>query len=221
MTKAGIAGRIKVLYAFLLLFGPASFLIFISTRGCEHNFEKLDNYGTAKNYSFIDARGKRFTQEDFKDQIVIVTTIQETCPYDCAIAFWPLDQHIYQHIRKNNRKKMKQVKIISFVTDGKGNPVSDLSTISQSLKNNVEEYDPDIWYLASGDAKNLYDFEHNNHKLIQEGDQFYGGQSFQELLLLLDKDNHLRMVLSGKTEGMIRRMKEHIALLQKQYDKEK
>ena len=27
------------------------------------------------------------------------------------------------------------------------------------------------------------------------------------------------MVLSGKTEGMIRRMKEHIALLQKQYDK--
>jgi hypothetical protein len=28
------------------------------------------------------------------------------------------------------------------------------------------------------------------------------------------------MVLSGKTEGMIRRMKEHIALLQKQYDKE-
>lgn len=39
-------------------------------------------------------------------------------------------------------------------------------------------------------------------------------------MLLLDKKNHLRMVLSGKTEGMIRRMKEHIALLQKQYDKE-
>jgi len=29
------------------------------------------------------------------------------------------------------------------------------------------------------------------------------------------------MVLSGKTEGMVRRMKEHIALLQKQYDKER
>jgi hypothetical protein len=39
-------------------------------------------------------------------------------------------------------------------------------------------------------------------------------------MLLLDKKNHLRMVLSGKTEGMIRRMKEHIALLQKQYDKQ-
>ena len=42
----------------------------------------------------------------------------------------------------------------------------------------------------------------------------------QELMLLLDKKNHLRMALSGTTEGMIRRMKQHIALLQKEYDKE-
>ena len=68
--------------------------------------------------------------------------------------------------------------------------------------------------------KSLYDFEHNEQKLLVEGDEFYGGQAFQELMLLLDKQNHLRMVLSGKTEGMVRRMKEHIALLQKQYDKE-
>jgi hypothetical protein len=44
-------------------------------------------------------------------------------------------------------------------------------------------------------------------------------QSFQEIMLLLDKKNHLRMALSGNQEGMIRRMKEHLALLQKQYDK--
>jgi hypothetical protein len=67
----------------------------------------------------------------------------------------------------------------------------------------------------------MYDFERNGQSLIQEGDAYYGGQGFQELMLLLDKRNHLRMVLSGKTEGMVRRMKEHIALLQKQYDKER
>jgi hypothetical protein len=39
-------------------------------------------------------------------------------------------------------------------------------------------------------------------------------------MLLVDKQNHLRMVLDGKSEGMVRRMKEHIALLDKQYDKE-
>ena len=69
--------------------------------------------------------------------------------------------------------------------------------------------------------RKVYDFKSNGQTLLAEGENYYGGQGFQELLLLLDKQNHLRMVLSGTTEGMIRRMKEHIALLQKQYDKER
>jgi hypothetical protein len=115
---------------------------------------------------------------------------------------------------------MKQVKLISFITDGKGNPVTDLETARKSIEGTVEDYNPDIWYIATGDVKSLYDFDHNGQKLLVEGKNYFGGQAFQELMLLLDKENHLRMVLSGKTEGMIRRMKEHIALLQKQYDKE-
>ena len=115
---------------------------------------------------------------------------------------------------------MKQVKIISFVTDGQGKPLNDLSIVQQTLKDRVEEYDPNIWYVATGDARSVYDIERNKESLLQEGDEFFGGQWFQELILLIDKQNHLRMVLSGTTEGMIRRMKEHIALLQKQYDKD-
>ena len=125
-----------------------------------------------------------------------------------------------QHIRNNKRKKMKRVRIISFVTDGEGNPVNDLSVLRQSMEDNVLEYDPDTWILASGDSKKVYDIERNNKSLLAEGDEFFGGQAYQELILLVDKQNHLRMVLSGTSEGMIRRMKEHIALLQKQYDKE-
>jgi hypothetical protein len=53
-----------------------------------------------------------------------------------------------------------------------------------------------------------------------KGKQYFGGEAFQELMLLVDKRNHLRMVLKGNSEGMIRKMKEHIALLDKQYDKE-
>jgi cytochrome oxidase Cu insertion factor (SCO1/SenC/PrrC family) len=219
MATKKSAGRIKVLLAFLLLFGPAFLLIFISTRGCEHRFKKLDDYGLADNYKFIDARGKKYTAKDFEGDIVIITTIQETCPDSCAISFWHVDQMIYQHIRKNSRKKMKQVRLISFATDGAGKPIKNLAVIQQALRDQVEEYDPNVWILASGDVRKIYDFKHNGERLLKEGDQYFGGQAFQELMLLLDKKNHLRMVLSGKTEGMIRRMKEHIALLQKQYDK--
>jgi hypothetical protein len=220
MANKDTAGRMKVLFAFLLLFGPALLLVFFGTRGCEHKFKTLYDYGAAVDYSFTDARGKKFTSKDFEGDIVVITTIQETCPDSCAISMWHLDQSIYQHIRKNKRKKMKQVRLISFATDGKGQPVKDLTIFKQALDDQVEGYDPDLWLLASGDARKVYDFKHNGASLLQVGDQYFGGQAFQELVLLLDKKNHLRMVLSGKTEGMIRRMKEHIALLQKQYDKE-
>lgn len=220
MAKKTNAGRIKVLLAFLLTFGPAFLLIFISTRGCEHKFKTLDDYGKAIDYTFTDAEGKVRTAKEFEGEIVIITTLQESCPQKCAISFWHLDQAIYQHIFDNKHKKMKQVRIISFATDGFGKPLKDLTTLNQALRDQVENYDPKLWILASGDPKSLYDFKHNEERLLKEGDEFYGGQAFQELMLLLDKRNHLRMVLSGTSEGMVRRMKEHIALLQKQYDKE-
>ena len=219
MAPTKSAGRIKVLIAFLLLFAPAFLLIFIATRGCDHRFKELDDFGVAVNYQFTDARGNKYSAKDFEGDIVVITTIQETCPDSCAVSLWHIDQMIYQHIRKNARKEMKQVRLISFATDGMGNPIKNLSVIQQTLQDRVEEYDPNVWILASGDARSIYDFEHNGERLLKEGGQYFGGQAFQELMLLLDKKNHLRMVLSGKTEGMIRRMKEHIALLQKQYDK--
>ncbi len=218
MAKKTNAGRIKVLGAFLLLFGPAFLLIFISSRGCEHKFKELEDYGKATEYHFIDAAGKKRNAKEFRNKVVLVTTIQETCPDSCAIRLWNLNQAIYQHIRKN-KKKLKQVVIISFATDGFGKPLKDLSTIQKALFDQIEGYDPNIWMLANGDSETLYDFENNKNRLLQEGDEYFGGKSYQELMLLLDKQNHLRMVLSGKTEGMIRRMKEHIALLQKEYDK--
>jgi len=220
MASKTTAGRKKVIFAFLLLFGPAFLLVFISTRGCEHKFKTLDDFGPVVNYSFTDARGEKFTSKDFEGDIVLITTLQETCPDSCSISFWHINQAIYQHIRANKNKRMKRVRIISFVTDGEGNPLKNLTTIKQSMEDNVLRYDPEVWMLASGNVKEIYDIERNNKSLLEEGEEYFGGQAFQELILLVDRNNHLRMVHSGTSEGMIRRLKEHVALLQKQYDKE-
>lgn len=219
MAKSISAGRMKVIFAFLLLFGPALILIFLSTRGCEHKFKELDDYGAAVDYSFTDSHSKKFTSKDFEDKVVLINTIQPTCPDSCAVSVWHLDQLIYQKIRKN-KKEVGSVRMISFVTDGNGNPSSDLASVEEMLKDRIEGYDPEVWIVASGDPKELYDFESNDQSLLQQGDEYYGGEAFQELMLLLDRKNHLRMVLSGKTEGMIRRMYQHVALLLKQYDKQ-
>lgn len=218
MANRNSAGRRKVIFAFLLLFGPAFILIFLSTRGCEHKFKELDDYGVAANYSFTDVKGKQRSSGEFKDKIVLINTLQPTCPDSCAISLWHMDQLVYQKIRKN-KNEVGSVRIISFVTDGEGNPVEDLTEVELMLKDQVEDYDPEVWILAEGASKEIYDFEHNGETLLQSGDQYFGGEGYQELMLLLDRENHLRMVLSGKTEGMIRRMYQHVALLLKQYDK--
>ena len=211
------AGRNRIV-AILILLLPASLLVFLSTRGCSHKFKELPDYGIASNYHFIDGRGKKYSSKDFKDKIVVITTLQLTCPDSCAISMWHVDQAIYQHIRKN-KKKLKQVKIVSFVTDGKGNPVTNLSMLTASMKDNIEGFDPDIWFLASGDSRPVFDFKFNNQSLLKKGESYFGGEAFTELMLLVDKQNHLRMVNRGTAEGSIRRMYQHIALLQKQYDK--
>lgn len=220
MTKInGTAGRLKGIVVLLLLFGPASFLIFISSRGCEHKFVELDDMGKVPNYNFVNGDGVKMNQTSFKDKVVLFTTLQVTCPNKCAVSFWHLDQLIYQHLRKN-KKKLGYVKLVSFVTDGNGNPYSNLNEIEYMLKDQVEKYDSSVWILANGDARSLYNISRNGENLLMKGKQYFGGEAFQELMLLVDKRNHLRMVLKGNSEGMIRKMKEHIALLDKQYDKE-
>lgn len=219
MASQNSAGRSKIIALCILLL-PASLLVFLSTRGCEHKFKQLPDYGKASHYKFTDSRGKNFSYKDFKGDIVIITTLQQTCPDNCAISMWHLDQTIYQHLKKN-QKKLKQVKIISFVTDTLGNPIKDLSSVRDALEDNVEGYNPDIWYLAKGDARSVYNFKYNNESLLKKGKGYFGGEAYLELMLLLDKSNHLRMVDRGKEEGTIRRMNQHVALLQKQYDKER
>ena len=217
MSTKKTAGFKQRLLIIVLLFSPAFILLLISSRGCSHNFKQLDDFGAATNYTFTDPKGKEYSYNDFDDQVVLVTTLQPSCPGNCAVSLWYLDQLVYQKMRK--KKGKGGVVIISFVTDGKGEPLTDLSSVEEMMYDRVEGYNPDTWILASGDPKKLYDFERNDERLLREGDEFYGNQAYQELLLLLDRKNHLRMVLSGKTEGMIRRMNQHVGLLQKEYDK--
>ena len=200
----------------MLVFGPAVIFIAMTlfmTRSCEHKFETLENYGTITSFNFTDVNGNKRSSLDFKGDIVLISTIQESCPDSCSVLLWNINQTIYQRIWKNRTKKRKQVKILSFVTDDNGNPIKDLSPIEDFLNKIVPNYDPSIWVLAKGDVKSIYDIEHNGASLLQ------GGNKFQELMLLMDKKQCLRMVLSGKKEGHIRRMEQSMALLQKEYDK--
>ncbi len=215
MASNKTAGRRrKVGFAFLLMFAPAFLLIFISNRSCTHKFEELPDYGEVKQYSFIDANGKKRSSKDFKGEIILITTIQPTCPNNCAVSLSNLKLQIYKILRGK-----EGIRIISFVTDANGEPLEDLTATQQMLEDEVLGYDPEIWILAKGDPSDVYDIQKGDRKLLEEIEkEGLGENGYQSLMLLLDRENHLRMIRSGKQEGMIRQMKQHIALLKKEYD---
>jgi cytochrome oxidase Cu insertion factor (SCO1/SenC/PrrC family) len=216
----------RSILALTLVFGPALILIFMATRGCDHRFKKLADYGLVETptFSVFNHKGKQqLTLNDYKNQVVLITTLQTTCPHQCGLAFFPLTQNLYKDLRTNKRKKLKQVRMLSIVVDSLGKSVSEqeLLDIQDMLKSRVEGFDPELWQLINADPKDFYNLANNGQKLIVKDPKYFGGVSYNELILLLDKQNHLRMVLNGHTEGMIRKMKEHLALLMKQYDKER
>jgi cytochrome oxidase Cu insertion factor (SCO1/SenC/PrrC family) len=225
-TKAASRSKRKSLLALTLVFGPALFLIFMATRGCDHRFKKLEDYGLVQTptFSVYNHKGKQqLSLKDYQDQVVLITTLQTTCPHNCGLAFFPLTQNLYKDLRTNKRKKLKQVRLLSVVVDSLGHPVSEdqLLDIQDMLRTRVEGFDPELWQLVSADPKIFYNLSNNGQQLIVNDKKYFGGVSYNELIMLLDKKNHLRMVLNGHTEGMIRKMKEHLALLMKQYDKER
>ena len=202
----------KSILALSLVFGPALFLIFMATRGCDHRFKELADYGLvqAPTFTVYNHLGKQEKNlKDYQNQVVLINTLQTTCPYDCGLAFFPLTQKIYKDLRTNKRKKLKQVRMLSIVVDSLGNPVSEkeLLDIRDMLRSTVEGYDPELWQLVIADPKDFFNHKNNGVDLIVRDKKYFGGVSYNELIMLLDKKNHLRMVLNGHTEDKIRTMK--------------
>ena len=220
MAKKTKAGLMKPLLMIVLVFGPALFLILISLNTCEHKFTKLPIYGELKDFEFTDANGEKITSKTQLDKITIYTTLQISCPKHCAIDLAKFNLLIYQHYRKYQRK-MSHIKFVSIVTDENGNPVEDLEEITYLLEDIIQGYDPEIWKLVTGDPKQIYDIENNKVNIYEQvSDEAFANKPYLETMMIVDKENNLRLIRRGSEEGLVRDFKEHIALLQKQYDKE-
>lgn len=226
------AGRGRSILMLLLVFGPASLLVFFALNKCENKFKLLDDFGVIGSYTFTTSEGETITEENMHGNVVVFTTIQGSCPQDCAIAINHFNLLIYQKYRKTQRKN-SHIKFVSILTDSEGNPVDNLEEVQFYLQDEIQGYDPNIWMLVSGDPKQVYNVENNGVNLFDQKDTLaFGGKPYLQAMLLVDKENHLRWVGKGATErskttemvireeSMIRDFEQQMALLEKQYDKQ-
>ncbi len=218
MTQKSSAGGMKLVKLALILFAPALLLVLLSTRSCNHKFVSLDDYGSVPSFVIEDVNGIAYTKDDFKGKIVLFINVQENCLDTCSINLFSFEKILYQEIQ-SHKKSYRDVVIVSFAHDAFGNPVEDLSTTHDMLKDKIHRFEDAKWIVAKGNSSALYEIESNGTNLLESSEKEFGKNAYQSLVLLMDKDGKLRMVLQGKEEGMFRRMKEHLALLMKQYDR--
>lgn len=220
--KPGFLKKSKLI---IILALPALVIIFsfIINRGCQHKFVELDVLGEIPSFNATTIDGRKINNESFKDTIVIYTTLQMTCPKECGINFWFMDENLYYFIR-GSRFEYPFIKIVSFVEGFDGQPAThqDLKDMEEILRDNVRKYDPQFWMVVSGDASEVYNIVKNGQNLKDvDGEEFINGKAYNSTLLLADKKNQLRMMMRGDKEGYVRTMGQHLKLLLNEYNQQK
>lgn len=219
------AGRGRIILMLSIVLGPALLLVVFSIYKPTSKFETLPIYGQLPDYTYTDSKGIAHTSKELDGNILFVSTIQPSCPSDCGIDLWQYQIQIYKKL-KNNQKKMSHVKIVSIVTDTNEVTTQDLIDVEAMLSDYLDKYakeegagfDPNIWKIVKADPKDFYGIEHEGMNIYEEtGDDYFRGNLYQELILLVDKKNNLRFARDGKREGYIREIYQHMALLQKEY----
>ena len=219
-SKNKKAGRSSVWILSILLFGPALIIILFS-KSCTNHFQTLDSYGNIGKFELKTNDGQILTEKDLKGHITIFTTIQNTCPDSCGIDLWFIKEHLFKRIY-TNAKKLKHVRIVSIVTDTKGNAAAIDDVLLYRLKDIVKDYDEKYWKLAEGNPKDIFNFEHNGINVYEQtGDEFLGDRMFLETLLLIDDEGNLRFVRYGRSESMVRDFHDGFTLLQKEFEDKK
>lgn len=205
----------------VIIFGPAIIMLVLSLGHCENVYKQLPVYGTIPNYEFVGSNGKVINNKTQKGRITIFTTIQESCPADCALDVFTFNMKVYQPYRKN-RDRFKNVDLVSILTDKQGKPLNNISPILFNLRDEVQNYDSTIWNIVTGDPKQVYNIESNGVNLYKaKDDSAYAGRLFLETMLLVDKEGRIRYVGRSDKEGYVRDFEQHVALLQQEYKRPK
>lgn len=177
----------------------------------EHTINADDTtYYTVDEFSFQDKNGNIINQETFENKYLIVSVLYKTCPFDCPM---PYEQFNYFLLKRFAQKKSKfaDVQFISHVVDAKP---EEIAKVYETL-----ELDEDLVMLLSGEENNIYDVNlllQNPWQIADEKNGYDKGA--YGLILLLDKERHIRGVYQVNQTSEIKRVENELVLIKREED---
>ena len=218
----------------LVLFGPG-LLIYLFAKTLNNKFIELPYLGPYEvverangendtlhyqipSFKFKTVDGQEVSDRTTKNQFLVFTTIQNSCPDTCGLYLYHFDELFYKKVKKN-KDNYNNVKFYSILTDQNGNSVASPSSKMLEAVSRIDQ-DTSIWQIVIGDPAQIFSFEYEpDSNFMQQPatatNYEIGTRAFVNSLLLVDRNKHIRGFTGAKRDSDIRNFFDLLKILKK------
>ncbi len=212
--------KTKILVLLILLTFPSVLYVILSTG--KTNFIHLPYIGekiVAANgkdtiyhsippFNFINQDGETITDKTYNGKIYVANYFFTTCKSIC-----PKMANELQRVEKKFAYTEGMVQIVSHTVNPENDSVAVLKAYSKMV-----HADTKMWNFVTGDKKQLYDIARNGYLInALEGDGGPDDFIHSELLVLVDKEKHIRGVYDGTDIKAVNNLLDDIKVLIAEY----
>lgn len=210
----------KLLILLFLLTFPSVLYVFLSTG--ETNFIRLPYFGnkelsedgkdtiyhTIPNFSLVNQDGDTITEKYYDSTIYVADYFFTTCKTICPKMTTEL-----LRVQEKFAYADGMVKILSHTVDPEHDSVSVLKAYSEMV-----HADSSVWNFVTGDKKQLYELARKGYLVnALEGDGGPNDFIHSELLILVDKEKHIRGIYDGTNIKEVNNLLDDIRVLIAEY----
>lgn len=230
-----MAGFKRVAIVLVIFLGPGLAILFMA-KTCENHFIELpylgwqytyDSSGKAvdstahsvPDFTLTKFDGTVINRDSIRGKFIILSTLQNTCPKldECGMGIYVFNELLFSKMVENQQmSRYGNVKVLSVLTDINGRPDSN---VTQLLREQMAEFDPDIWWMTTGDPAPLFSFPYYGDDFMNHAssskDGEVGSKAFVNSLVLIDDKGYIRGVSGAKTDTDIRNFFDMVKLLKK------
>ncbi|MEX1189485.1 MAG: SCO family protein [Bacteroidia bacterium] len=206
----------------MILIVPSVAYLILTTG--KHNIKKLGYFGpktpgetpgdtiykSIPEFEFIDQNGQAFGSSNLKDKIYVANFFFTSCPSIC-----PAMQTLMKKVQDTDDfQKLNDFKLVSFTVD----PETDTS---EELKKFAERVGADEgrWYFLTGEKQKIYDLAYTGFMAnAMEDENADGGFLHSDMILLIDRDKHIRGIYEGTSLKDVKRLIDEIKVLVAEYN---
>jgi protein SCO1/2 len=218
MTSKKSAGRILILLAILIV--PSLFYLFIKSG--TNNYRKLEIYGprepspvnekdtifhTVKNFQLTSHLDQPVSLDSFQNKIFVADFFFATCQTICPKMSMQMKRVQEAYLQD------PEIALISFTVNPAQDTVEALAAYAKEYGVNGSK-----WSLVTGDKKQIYDLARQSF-FVTASEGSGGADDFihSEMLVLVDKDKHIRGFYNGTDYEDVNKLIEEIKVLKYEY----